>query len=69
MYQLRSNSGKNLFKDSGASKEEKTAHNVYLSESHWSALDREAEKRNISRNAVLRNLLDSIFEGGQQYEG
>ncbi|MFB6159211.1 MAG: hypothetical protein ABEJ95_06175 [Candidatus Nanohalobium sp.] len=64
MYQLGSSSGKNLFKDSGTSKQEKTAHNVYLAESHWSALDREAEKRGISRNAVLRNILDSVL-GGQ----
>lgn len=64
-YQLRKNTVEGLLNSNGRS-EEKESNNVYLKESHWKGLDKEAEKRGISRNQLLRNILDEYFGGGAE---
>lgn len=58
------NSASNLIEDFGIEEtQEKEDHNVYLKTSQWDFLDLIAERRNISRNKVLRDILDELMRG------
>ncbi|MDY6769130.1 MAG: hypothetical protein SVW02_03435 [Candidatus Nanohaloarchaea archaeon] len=49
--------------------QEKEDHNVYLKMIHWEFLDRRAEERGVSRNQVLRDILDTqLVEDGADRE-
>lgn len=62
MYQLKKNTD-NLLKNSfGAEDEEKRAHNLYLKDSHWKALDKVAEEHGISRNEAARRIFSQFLQ-------
>jgi len=60
MYQLQKN--REVFYKKSVGEEEKSDHNVYLKDSHWSFLDHLADSHDISRNQALRNILDEVMK-------
>ncbi|MFB6199889.1 MAG: ribbon-helix-helix protein, CopG family [Candidatus Nanohaloarchaea archaeon] len=60
MYSLKKNTTEGLFDNSGR-KGEKEDHNVYLLVSQWEALDSIADEEGISRNKVLREILNDYL--------
>lgn len=66
MYELRKNKQNLIDKFDGTDSrnENKLQKGVNLLESQWKLLDELAEKRNKSRNQVLRDILKEYSEGG-----
>lgn len=60
MYSLKKNTTEGLFDNSGRN-EEKEDHNVNLKEYQWTKLDEIAEANDISRNQLLRDIIDQYF--------
>jgi hypothetical protein len=66
VYQLKKNTNSDLINPLGEDQEdEKRDHNVYLKASHWNFLDAKAEAKGVSRNQVLRTLLDQVIGDSQ----
>lgn len=63
MYELKKNQENLLDKYTGTSEEEKLQKGVNLLESQWELLDKLAEDKGKSRNQVLRDILESFFQG------
>ena len=60
VYQLQKD--REVFYKKSVGEEEKSDHNVYLKNSHWTFLDSLADSHGISRNQALRNILDEVMK-------
>lgn len=60
MYQLKKNTTDSFLSNS-VQEEEKSGRNIYLKNSQWKALDRLSEVRDVSRNQIIRDLLDEAL--------